>query len=299
MNVTLSMRVVRREPMPCSFGINGAFRPAEKRDRTLIVFVHGFRGLPVSTWDDFLDFVDEFECLRHADLLFYGYDSRRHRMQNIVIKFRDDMNAVWTDPFSLGPDAAAALSGRLAEVDIREPPVWDHVHFVAHSLGAVVVRRAVIDCYLPGLDMHGDEHWSRRCTFSFFAPAHSGANVLKLIAATFRIGGLCLDLQYPCLEDLKEGCAALSDLREDYRGLPQDQRSVANALAVILAEDDRVVNPGRFPGDPRPDQIAGKGHIDVCKPKQTFRDPVEKLARIVSNRLNLSKARVGAQRGTE
>jgi hypothetical protein len=94
--------------------------------------------------------------------------------------------------------------------------------------------------------------------------------------------GPVLKLIYPCLQDLEQGCTALTALRDDYGELPEQQRLLANAISVFLAENDSVVDPARFPGDPVPDQIEGRGHIDVCKPNRAFLDPVSRLSSVCS-----------------
>jgi hypothetical protein len=82
------MELERRALIPVPLGHNSLFAPALDCDRTLVVFVHGFRGKALSTWLSFPDFVDEFDGLRNADLLFYGYASSPRRMQNIAINLR-------------------------------------------------------------------------------------------------------------------------------------------------------------------------------------------------------------------
>lgn len=277
------MEVPRRELIPISLGQSSLFSPALESDGTLVVFVHGFRGRALSTWLAFPDFVEGFDGLRKADLLFYGYASRPQRMQNIAINLRSHLDAIWADAANLGGAVSAALAQRPKATE-DTGTAWARVLFVAHSLGAVVVRRALLDCCLDETGRYGEEHWSRRSGLCLFAPAHSGANILRLIDETLSTLGIpiapVLKLIHPCLYDLEEDCAALAALRDDYWGIPEDRRNLVNAVSVILAENDGVVDPGRFPGDPIPDQIAGKGHLDVCKPTQEFLDPVSKLSRI-------------------
>jgi pimeloyl-ACP methyl ester carboxylesterase len=234
----------RRATIPVPLGQKSSFAPAPQCDRTLVVFVHGFRGKALSTWLSFPDFVDKFDGLRNADLLFYGYASRPQRMQNIAINLRSHIDAVWADPGSLGPKTAEALAERPRPAEVGRHELWDRVLFVAHSLGAVVVRRALLDC-LDKTSSYDNEHWSRQSSLCLFAPAHSGANIIQLIGETFSTFGIpigpALKGWFPCLQDLEEGCMALTALRDDYSALPEHQRSLASAVSVILAENDGVV----------------------------------------------------------
>jgi hypothetical protein len=91
------MELRRRSLIPVPLGQNSLFAPTLECDRTLVVFVHGFRGKALSTWLSFPDFVDEFDGLRNADLLFYGYASSPQRMQNIAINLRSHIDAIWKD----------------------------------------------------------------------------------------------------------------------------------------------------------------------------------------------------------
>jgi triacylglycerol esterase/lipase EstA (alpha/beta hydrolase family) len=230
------MRTNGRALIPIPIGKNSLFAPAPQSRRTLVVFVHGFRGKALSTWLSFPDFVDAFDGLRDADLLFYGYASAPQRMQNMANNLRAHMDLLWQDVKSLGSQAVYALSQRRILTEAQQSAPWDRVLFVAHSLGAVVVRRALLDSFLEGTGSYTDEHWSRLSSLCFFAPAHSGADVLKLINETFSTLGLpigpVLKGRYPCLQDLEKESTALKDLRDDYRDLPETSRIRVRAVSV-------------------------------------------------------------------
>lgn len=265
--------------IPVQLGHNSSFSAAIPCDHTLIVFVHGFRGKASATWQSFPDYLDEYDGLRDADVLYYGYDSRL-RMQNISINLRKDLNAIWQNCLSLGTNISQIMSKR------SDSFTWKKIVFVAHSLGAVVVRRTLLDCFLDESDIYDNKHWSRNATICLFAPAHSGANLLKLISETFITLGLpfvpFIKMRYPCLQDLEIGSQSIEVLKQDYLELPPDKRNFIKATLVILAEKDQVVEPTRFPGDPIADHLEDRGHINVCKPDDDFIDPVTKLCTIWS-----------------
>src|SRR4029077_16352823 len=101
----------------------------------------------------------------------------------MAINLGSHIDQVWEDPGNLGAEAAEAVAARLTPSEKGRHAAGDRVLFVAHSLGAVVLRRALLDCYLDAA-RYDDAHWSRHSSLILFAPAHSGANVLRLIGET-------------------------------------------------------------------------------------------------------------------
>ncbi len=275
-----TLDLTERGLIPIPIGKNSLFSPAFVGDQTLVVFIHGFRGKALSTWLAFPDFIDKYDGLRDADILFYGYPSRPQRLQNIAINLRLDIDQIWRGRENLGPTAS-----RILEERDQSTKQWSRILFVAHSLGAVVLRRALFDCCLDNRSHYNDYHWSRNSALCLFAPAHTGANVLGLINETlFGIGipiAPFLKLIYPCLQDLEEGSQTLVSLQSDYKSMSPSMRSFTNATIVALAEFDNVVEPTRFPGDPIPDQFRGRGHINLCKPNEEFIDPVHTVYKIM------------------
>jgi len=265
--------------LPSEIGKYSSFSPAASTTETLVVFIHGFRGKAVSTWLAFPSYLNNTQELRDADVLFYGYASRPQRMQNMAISLREDIDNIWQHPSSLGADPGSFLAKR-----DNGTTRWQRLLIVAHSLGAVVARRALLDCFLslkePGT------HWASHCAMCLFAPAHAGANLLHLIGETWSTSGMpvapVMKIFYPCLQDLQKDSQALDALRQDYLSLDPDLQKLCNATHVVLAGKDQVVEPIRFPGDPVPVQIRHRGHIAVCKPTNGFEKPVEHVVRVWS-----------------
>lgn len=171
---------------------------------------------------------------------------------------------------------------------------YGQVLICAHSLGAVIARRALLDIALQ------DPPWRDRLSavrLQFFAPAHKGALIIKLaeeglaaisVPLAFakingKLAAVGLKSRYQVLQDLEPGSQTLTDLEaETRRLLDQDPQAHAYLRAhVVHARRDHVVAQGQFARDHRPDFIDGKGHIEVCKPELGFLQPLETvLARV-------------------
>lgn len=259
---------------PVAVGRGSTSYVSQKPDGTLVALVHGFRGRALRTWGDMAALLDTHECLRAADFLFYGYSSRVGRIQNMAISLRESVDRIWANPLIAGALPTRTLDG-------NEVHRWTRVLFVAHSMGAVVVRRAILDSLL---DQDDPDHWSRRSSFCFFAPAHMGVDLQALLKETFSAIGLPIlpaaRAVYPCLSDLDYECSTLVQLRQDALDLRGDHLHEVCSRSVILGERDVVINPARFPGDRVATQLAGQGHVSVCKPSSAFLEPLDSLTNV-------------------
>lgn len=96
-----------------------------------IVFVHGFTGDARGTWGHFPNLIKSEAGLRSWDVFVYGYTSGK----------RVDAPFGWTgDP---GPERLA----RSLRTEARAAPLgrYPAVAFVGHSMGGLVVQRALVD----------------------------------------------------------------------------------------------------------------------------------------------------------
>lgn len=255
-----------------SIGENSVFSPSHNPDKSLLVFIHGFKGKALRTWNSFPYMLDTSSKYRSYDVLFYGYCSRPGRIQNIALSLDDDMKRLYKDPGEIIPSMKN-------EFDKREGGIWDKVKIAAHSMGAVVARRAVFDVYLQGGPSPDD--WANKLSLTYFAPAHTGASAINLVGEAFHNIPIpvaaFLKGFYPCLRDLEDSSLTLAELRDDQAKFPDNVKKKVAATKVILAEKDGVVNQNRFPGDPPARQIRGVGHSAVCKPSMDFKDPLQNL----------------------
>jgi hypothetical protein len=147
------------------------------------------------------------------------------------------------------------------------------VVLLAHSLGAIVVRRALLEA------VSKNRPWARKIDLILFAPAHLGANVLNLIAQTHVLSGLlgfALRYRYQTLTDLEPQSQTLAQLAAETRAaLGSGPNAFLTARLVCFGDGDKVVDPNRFVQDPDPDILLGKNHCDVCKPGFAFKQPFD------------------------
>jgi pimeloyl-ACP methyl ester carboxylesterase len=255
-------------PLPWGRGSIGFFaeRPADR----LIVFVHGFGGSALKTWKG-AESILEQDKVETSDVVFYGYGSLAAPARNSATLFRKFLEAA-----ADGQAPWRSVIGRGGGVGPRD---YKDILLIAHSLGAVVVRRAALD----GIGV-GDE-WVSRTRLLLFGPAHMGTRLVKLskmLRSGF--GAILSDLfvfarvRTPVLDDLEEGSAFLQELQAESRaalqlGIGQPVR----AEAVVFGERDDVVLTAPFCADPLSDVWADEDHCSVCRAPQTVYEIVRHL----------------------
>jgi pimeloyl-ACP methyl ester carboxylesterase len=109
-------------------GIQPFFPPKEK-NRTAIVFVHGFSGDRAGTWGDIPSLLAADKKLSGWDMYGFGYPS--HKSFDIL--------GLWTaDP------ALNQIATRLNGEPMLSPERYDALALVAHSMGGLVVQSALV-----------------------------------------------------------------------------------------------------------------------------------------------------------
>lgn len=107
-------------------------RPLRNRKtQNVIVFVHGFTGSPVETWTDFSKYLMESPALDGWDVFSLGYSSR----------LAPDFRGVWTG----NPSIQTISTYLFTHFDVGQLKDYKAIVFVAHSMGGLVVQRALLD----------------------------------------------------------------------------------------------------------------------------------------------------------
>ena len=244
-----------------------AINPARKA----IVFVHGWNGDALTTWADFQTMLPAAPDSAGYDLFFYNYDGLRAEMIASVGLFREALEQLGDDPLPLiNPSLDPA---------VRRPQTfaYDTIVVVAHSLGAVLARWAIID------GIKSKSAWPQKTKCVFFAPAHSGANVVGL--ASEALSGIGLSRPFtagakfvsPLIAQLESESKWLKRLaREARRALDAGHQCVV-PVRIFIADYDKIVNNLPLEIDPPAKTIKGTTHTSICKPTSEFKAPLTAL----------------------
>ena len=255
------------------YGRNSVAYYSYKAPETLIVFVHGFAGHAMRTWDEFPVYLRNYSDFSRCDIIFYGYDS---------LKLQANANA------DLFYKAMQDLHVPPERYNLSEKPIvsknYTKILFMAHSLGAIVVRRALLSANVD------EATWLASSMMLLFAPAHRGAYPQQLafecLPGLFKVLGSVAKFAYPVLNDLDKNSPTICDLIHDSQQLlDAGKGNFVKAAAVVTAAGDNIVVYGRFCNDPNNTTIENKTHSTVCKPViDKYESPLEVLLKVLSNK---------------
>jgi pimeloyl-ACP methyl ester carboxylesterase len=144
---------------------------AHQQPTRLVVFVHGFRGGAVRTWSEFDESGPTGTWWSESDLLFVSYDSVRDNITGVSARLRRELPRFFPEP----ADRFIETSNSARE--ITGP--YQHLVLVGHSLGGLIVRRALADCAQQWLDERAVDPDSPmpdllKATTRLFSPASAG-----------------------------------------------------------------------------------------------------------------------------
>lgn len=259
-----------------------------------IVFIHGWGGGARSTWEQFPEMISQRSSDLFADAYFLEYRSTGYAVAWCAAMLREFLTDLVSAP------APTMINASLPEGVARPDEFkYEQVVLVGHSMGAVISRRAL-------LDMDVDRDVLSRLRLLFFAPAHCGADVARLVGSGFglevlpgaKLVSAAVQFFLRSLPDLEPGSETLRRLATDTGKVHAANGGKAEHLraCVYHAQDDRVVIQTDFEGDPPFRPVRLRDHRSICKPDPEYQVPAaalrEVLATLTKRTANASEGRM-------
>jgi len=211
--------------------------------------------------------------------LFFGYDGLGQSAAYSARKLAGLLYDLFVEPGSI-VNATLAIAAPRRNSGFS----YSRLTFAAHSLGAVVLRRSL-------LDLARDPTLRTKLgivRMVLYAPAHMGADILplaRLALNAFKLPAVepYVKWRWPPLKDLEPGSQALTRLLEETTAeIVRSERTGCScshliAQCVVHAEKDRIVSHNAFADDPPLTPLDDLDHLDVCKPEPLEPRPLEVL----------------------
>lgn len=241
-------------------------------NRKAVLFIHGYSGEAITTWSDFDQLLPECTSSKFRDVFFYGYDGLRAEMTASASLFRDFLDRLFQN-------TSWFVNNNLPDAAIRPAEFgYDELVIVAHSLGAVIARRALLDA------TRLEATWVSRIKLVLYAPAHKGASATKLaleVASSFpfvKFFSALARFKSPLIDQLAPDSPDLKKLLEEtIKACENGANPHLKAKKVVIAEYELIVRNEAFGEDPPPVTIPNTTHMSVCKPRKDFRRPLDHL----------------------
>lgn len=239
--------------------------------KTLVIFVHGFGGNALNTWTSFPSIVLFEDKFKHCDIIFYGYDT-----------FSGQAGDHAAELYHFVCKAVSPLkSNVLPENQGLQERDYERIVFVAHSLGAVLVRQAQL------LACNAGSGWVESSELALFAPAHHGANIISLamqsLPGVSGLLGLFAKFRFPILSDLDAtDDGILKSIKEQTQDLQNSGKGkFSKAKLVVYAKGDKIVRNYNYLQDAPPEVLPGMTHTSVCKPNDAQHRTFDLLKNII------------------
>lgn len=270
MNHTLPSRLDTLEEPQLAAGSQAYW--AKSDPTACVIFVHGFSGHACLTWGDFGELAVEHDAFAESDIFFIGYESRSSRAGHSAAVIGQFLARIGEDPGGLQLESFGKR---------RENPFeYKSIVIIAHSLGAAIVRDAVMAAKREERD------WTERVKLGLFAPAHLGADALELARTASGLvrwmGVVGVRIFAPVLDDLKQGSRYLTYLLESAKEI--GVHPTTKARFVVHVANDLVVDTGVFFRDPQMIPYHRQTHSGCCKPiRISFLKPIDTVARVLKD----------------
>jgi hypothetical protein len=245
----------------------------------LVVFVHGFWGGALKTWQRFPEGGLTRRWWRASDMLFIGYPSGSENITGTADRLCRQLPRFFPNL------PQGVLEERGASVRPPAESPYSELLLVGHSLGGVVVRRALCEAAHSWLEQRKVDAQAPRpplleAETRLFSPASAGfrpSGRLGQIKATPLLWLFCrIKLQgSSAFNDLQEGSQILiGTQKRTEEFLSQYSNELCALRACILwANPENIVVTERYTSDHCSCAADGTNHLSVCKPSDTYQIP--------------------------
>jgi pimeloyl-ACP methyl ester carboxylesterase len=244
--------------------------------RRLIVFLHGFNG-GIDSWRDFQEIEEDDSWWTSSDLVFFEYDSLKLGVQGVADSFRRHIRDFFPFPSKEG----TILDGFQVRDDVST--AYEELILVGHSLGGLVLRRALADELQASLDATSTDASASailRAKLRLFSPASEGfrpSAALGMIKASalWPVARMFL-ARSPSYADLQPESPIIVNTRkrtEKFVLVDRTPGSDSLRANILWASPDEIVITERYDSDYTQESAAGQNHSSVCKPTAHYEAP--------------------------
>jgi hypothetical protein len=251
--------------------------------RNVLIFVHGFCGHADDTWESFQSLIghESGDKWRNTDMFFIGYSSLRRSLADTswdLLEFLEDLLNAPHSKMHEWTESPALQS-------VRPPNSYEYLNLtlVGHSMGGLVIRKAVVDCLkdLPNGPQDSFEKILTNANVLLYAPALWGMQMSGLKGVAWDLAGIqtwarMMTGGISSIKEVQPGSPILQSTREATEELAAKPGAAPSLVAHIAwADNDKVIaNLNTYRTDPSGVRIVGSTHLSVCKPHsvsgQTF-----------------------------
>ena len=197
------------------YGLTVLYQPEGRNPSADIIFVHGLQGHPQRTWQSSKDSCSPRaiywprDLLSHdrgdARILTYGYDSR---ISHFFTGPANQMNI---------SQHGEALLNSVAGERLRSKLQGRPIIFVAHSLGGLLVKEALIESKKQQYNPGKTDIYASTQAIVFFGTPHMGSNDVKWGLLVQRIASVAFNTNGKILRGLGVDSELLDRLARDFQ----------------------------------------------------------------------------------
>ena len=237
----------------------------------LVVFVHGFRGGGVTTWQDFPDGGRVTDWWRSCDLLFVSYDSMRDSVTGVAARLRRVLPRFYPE----SPNDVAAIGQSTGDAG----RTYRELYLVGHSLGGVIARRCLCDVAQEWIEQGGSARARPPlldARLRLFSPASAGMRLAGwtgcVEATSVRLAVNMYLRRASTFTDLQPASPLLETTRRRTERLAEADPERLGALraSIVWANPDNVVLQERYETDWVDHAQDDTTHGSVCKPSSGY-----------------------------